>query len=461
MEPFEYESMEPEAAAPQPQAAEDGFYHGAGAGQKEQTFTSASYVNYEPYRVHQPPVQEKPAAEKTERKKKKKSKKASKVILQSAIALVVAIVLVISSCGLTAVLTSAYWKNQWNQQFSILLHYVDEKSAALQQQLEGLKDRPGTGSGILDTEMDTLTAAQIYANNVDCVVALTCRVNSASGNTGTSAGTGFVISEDGYIVTNHHVIDSANKITVTMHDGTELQARLIGSDSTNDVALIKVEATGMKAVKLGSSAELVVGDQVVAIGNALGELSSSLTVGYISGIDRDISTDGSVINMLQTDAAINSGNSGGPLFNAKGEVVGITTAKYSGTTTSGAAIESIGFAIPLDDVREILDDLMTYGYVRSGYLGVYVQDVDASVADFYGFPVGVYVYSVEPGFCADEAGIQAKDIMVELGGYKITCMNDLSRALRQFEAGDTVTIRLWRGGQDILVEVTLDEKPRT
>ena len=104
---------------------------------------------------------------------------------------------------------------------------------------------------------------------------------------------------------------------------------------------------------------------------------------------------------------------------------------------------------------------MTYGYVRSGYLGVYVQDVDASVADFYGFPVGVYVYSVEPGFCADEAGIQAKDIMVELGGYKITCMNDLSRALRQFEAGDTVTIRLWRGGQDILVEVTLDEKPRT
>lgn len=455
MEPFEHENPEPVNS--QPQGGEDGFYHGVGAGQKEEPFASSPYVSYQPYQVHQNPVREQPVAE----KKEKKKSRAGRIVLQSAIALVVAIALVLTSCGATALLTGIYWKNLWSRQYATIMQYLDEKNAALQQQIDSLKDRPGTGGGILDTEVDTLTAAEIYARNADSVVALTCTVATATGMSGTSAGTGFVLSEDGYMATNHHVIEGATKITVTMHDGTEYAAKLIGSDATNDVALIKVNATGLQPVKQGSSTELVVGDQVVAIGNALGELSASLTVGYISGMDRNVTTDGSVINMLQTDVAINSGNSGGPLFNARGEVIGITTAKYSGMTNSGASIEGISFAIPLDDVKEILDDLMIYGYVRSGYLGVYVQDVDATIAEFYGFPVGVYVKSVEPGFCAAEAGLQAKDIILELGGYEISCMNDLSRALRQFEAGDSVTIRVWRGGQEILLAVTLDEKPGT
>jgi serine protease Do len=202
-----------------------------------------------------------------------------------------------------------------------------------------------------------------------------------------------------------------------------------------------------------------VGDQVVAIGNALGELSSSLTVGYVSGVDRDITTDGTVINMIQTDAAINSGNSCGPLFNAKGEVIGITTAKYSGTTSSGASIEGISFAIPLDDVIDMIEDLRDYGYIKSAYLGVMVWEVDATVADTYNLPQGVYVEEVTAGACADRAGVHAKDIIVELGGYTVRSMNDLSRALRAYEAGETVTIVVWRAGQQVILKVTLDEKP--
>ena len=162
--------------------------------------------------------------------------------------------------------------------------------------------------------------------------------------------------------------------------------------------------------------------------------------------------------MIQTDAAINSGNSGGPLFNAKGEVVGITSAKYSGTSSSGAAIEGIGFAIPLDDVIDLLEDLMEYGYIKSTYLGIYAADMNKAAAEFYGYPVGVYVSSVESGACAGKAGLQAEDIILELGGYEITCMNDLGRALRKLEPGDTVSIVVWRNGQELILSITLDEK---
>ncbi len=442
------------------------FYHGAGVGQRESPFANSPYATYQGYQPprqpwqqpyqYQPwqqPYQQPPVSA----EKPKKEKKSGKV-LRTFVSCLLTVALVVGGCAVTAVLCNSYWK----QQNALLMQNMNDKIAALQQQINDKK--PAGESGGTLTPGQTLTATQIYQQNVGSVVAITCTVRATNSygqiTEGRNSGTGFIITEDGYIVTNHHVVEGATKIAVTMADGKEYSASLIGSNDTNDVAVIKLAgASGLPAVKLGSSSSMQVGDQVVAIGNALGELSASLTVGYISGIDRDITTDGTVINMIQTDAAINSGNSGGPLFNAKGEVIGITTAKYSGTTSSGAIIEGISFAIPLDDVIDMIEDLRDYGYIKSAYLGVMVWEVDATVAATYNLPQGVYVEEVTFGSCAQTAGVRAKDIIIELGGYSIRTMNDLSRALRAYEAGQTVTIVVWRAGQEVIMNITLDAKP--
>jgi serine protease Do len=307
-----------------------------------------------------------------------------------------------------------------------------------------------------------LTAAQVYAKNARSVVLIKATVVTdlyGQTATGHSTGSGFILSENGYVVTNFHVVEGASTVDVVLVDGTTYRAGLVGYDSTNDLAVLKVEATGLSAVTLGSSNALVVGDQVVAIGNPLGELTATLTVGYVSAKERTINTDGTVINMIQTDAAINSGNSGGPLFNMRGEVVGITTAKYSGASSSGATIEGIGFAIPMDDVLDELEDLLRYGYIKSAYLGVLVQNMDASVAGIYGLPVGAYVVGVEEGYCAQKAGIREKDIITAVNDTTITTITDLTRALRGYEPGDKVTVTVYRAGQILELPVKLDERP--
>ena len=234
-----------------------------------------------------------------------------------------------------------------------------------------------------------------------------------------------------------------------------------GADSTNDVAVLKVDAENLPAVVVGSSADLIVGDQVVAIGNPLGELTATMTVGYVSAKDRDVTTDGTTINMIQTDAAINSGNSGGPLFNMKGEVVGITSAKYSGASSSGATIEGIGFAIPMDDVMKLTGDLMEFGYVKGAYMGVMISDMDpqfAAVAQVYGLPIGPIIQSTDKGGAADRAGIQAGDIVLKLDSTEITTVSELTRALRSYEPGDTAVITVCRNGQNLELRITFDEK---
>ena len=216
------------------------------------------------------------------------------------------------------------------------------------------------------------------------------------------------------------MVEGASRLTVITFMGDEYEARLVGFDQMNDVAILKVEAAGLPTVTIGSSDELIVGDQVVAIGNPLGELTSSLTVGYISAKDRTINTDGNLINMMQTDAAINPGNSGGPLFNMKGEVIGITTAKYSGSTGSGASIEGIGFAIPIADVMSMTEDLIANGYrTNQAYLGVSVRDLPADTAAMYSLPTGSYILEVTEGSCAQAAGIQPKDIIIAIGEYPV------------------------------------------
>ena len=402
---------------------------------------------------YQTPQQPQPAQTAPSAAKPKAQGKAWKAIL----AAVLALVMIAGSAGI-----SAYWVDRvWQEQYALLQQNFDEKLDVLQQRLDAAL-HAGLPGGELSPEGETLTAAQIYQRYVASVVAITASKRTNSNGSiyeSTSAGTGFVWTENGYIITNHHVIEGATGITVTFYNGQSFQAALVGSDATNDIALLKVNVIGLRPVVIGSSTATQVGDQVVAIGNALGELTSSLTVGYVSGINREVSTDGSVITMIQTDAAINSGNSGGPLFNARGEVIGINTAKYSGTTNSGASIEGIGFAIPVDDVIGMLEDLMNYGYIRSAYLGIECYVVPES-ATIYGVPQGIYVQRAVPGFCANAAGVQSGDIIIGLGAYEVRTLNDLSKALRAYDAGETVTLVVWRSGRQIILRVTLDEKPQ-
>lgn len=288
-----------------------------------------------------------------------------------------------------------------------------------------------------------LTPSEIYENYVDAVVGITNQgtVTNIYGQitSAASCGSGFIISEDGYVLTNYHVVESynENELTVSLHNKEEYEAELIGYDDANDVALLKINATGLTVAPLGDSDTLQVGDQVAAIGNPLGELDFSMTVGFISAMDREVNTDGNPINMMQTDAAINSGNSGGPLFDLHGNVVGITTAKYSGSTTSGASIEGIGFAIPINDIKSIVNDLQTYGYVTGKpYLGITVGDIDSAYMFYYDYPSSAYVNSVMAGSCADKAGVKKGDIITALGDNMIQSYTDLVAALKQFKAGD-------------------------
>ena len=438
-------------------------YHGAGAGRKESPFANSPYVmNQEQpvnpqYNTYVPPVPpyEPPRAPKT--KKKGNGAKVAKTIL----CVLLALVLVAGSCGATAY----YINNKWETRMNQVTDTFEQRMDGLQSQIDAAANAQQEITAYPEFSYAITAPGQIYQDNAQAVVLITAKVTSTNmfgqTSTGESSGSGFVLSEDGYVVTNHHVVSGAAGVTVTMYDGTDYKAKVIGSDETNDVALLKIEETvKLQAVKIGSSDALRVGDQVVAIGNPLGELTSTLTVGYVSAKERDVTTDGKTINMIQTDAAINSGNSGGPLFNSQGEVVGITTAKYSGSSSSGASIEGIGFAIPIDDVMPLVDDLMNYGYINSAFLGVMVSDMDSATASYYGLPVGAYIQEVTAGYCAEAAGLQAKDIIVSLGGYKIGSISDLTKALRKFKAGETTTITVFRSGQEVTLPITLDEKPQ-
>lgn len=367
--------------------------------------------------------------------------------------------LVVGGCSIAGVAVANHMNmmkadmNQMSQQIHDLKKQLDDTARIASG--SSVSGSPAAPDGYL-------TPSQVYAKNVNSVVAISSVISQDRMGqvVAQGSGSGFILTENGYVVTNHHVIEGAEKVSVILSDKNEYEAKVVGSDVSNDVAVLKIEAEGLPAVTLGSSADLLIGDMVVAIGNPLGELTSTQTVGYLCGKDRDVTTGGTVINMLQTDAAINAGNSGGPLFNMKGEVVGITTAKYSGTTGSGASIEGIGFAIPIDDVLGIVDDLVELGYVTGAYLGVTVQDMDPKAASMYDIPMGAYIVSVAENGSADRAGIQAKDIVVGLGEYEVKNRTDLTRALRHFEAGDTTTIAYIRSGVRNEVPITLDEKPK-
>ena len=307
-----------------------------------------------------------------------------------------------------------------------------------------------------------LTLEEVYASWVNSTVGISTEIVTTNwfGQTvNATAGSGFVISSDGYIVTNYHVIEGARTIKVTFYDGTEYPATLVGGEANNDVAVLKIEAEGLRPVIIGNSDDLHVGQTVSAIGNPLGELTFSQSAGTISAKDRTVTmSDGTAINMLQTDCAINSGNSGGPLFNLYGEVIGITSAKYSNNGNSTeATIEGIGFAIPMNDVLDIIKDLMEHGYVTGKpSVGILLDDVDIA-AQRYGIPAGAEVLAMLEGSCAQLGGLQVGDIITAVDGEKVENTVQLQTALQKHKAGDTVTVIVYRDREDVELRLTLDE----
>ena len=425
-------------------------YSGAGVGRKESPFADSPYVMNHPDRSG---AAEFPHKAKKVRAKKQRSGKGAKKVLAAGLALAV----LAGSCGLTAALVN----NRWEARTAQIESNFARQIADLQNQIKA----GNPGSSVIGTAVaGAMTPSQVYERNVRSVVQVTCQVTGTSlfgqPTSGTSVGSGFILTDNGFIVTTYHVVEGASSVSITTYMGDTHNATVVGYESANDVAVLKVEAADLPAVTIGSSSDLVVGDQVVAIGNALGELTGTMTVGYVSAKDRDVTTDGATINMIQTDAAINSGNSGGPLFNMNGEVVGITTAKYSGESNSGATIEGIGFAIPIDDVLSMVEDLVNLGYITGAYLGVGVNDVE-SAAQYYGIPAGAYVAEVNDGSCAQKAGVEVGDIIIGLGGYEVDSYSSLKAALRKFKAGDTTTITVYRSGRNLDLTITLDERPQT
>ena len=314
----------------------------------------------------------------------------------------------------------------------------------------------------VDTSKE-LTTAEIYAKYVNSCVGITVDIVSTNvfGQTvtGAAAGSGFVITEDGYILTNYHVIDGANSIKVTFDNGKEYTATYVGGEEKNDIAVIKVDATGLTPVVIGKSSDMLVGEQVTTIGNPLGELTFSESTGIISALDRSITmSDGRQMNMIQTDCAINSGNSGGALFNLYGEVIGITNAKYSSSgSSSEASIDNIGFAIPIDQVRSIFESIITNGYIVKPYIGVTVSDV-SSESQSYGLPQGAAVRSVTENGPAAEAGLQENDIITAVNGETITGSNDLVKLVKASAAGDTLELTVYRQGQTTTLTLTVGEQ---
>ena len=275
-------------------------------------------------------------------------------------------------------------------------------------------------------------------------------------------GSGVIISSDGYILTNNHVISGANKISVTLRNGTKYDATLVGKDSKTDVAIIKIDAKDLTTAVIGNSDSLVVGEVAVAIGNPLGQLGGTVTDGIISALEKEIKLDNSTMNLIQTNAAINPGNSGGGLFNANGELIGIVVAK-----SSGVDVEGLGFAIPVNDVKDVINDILEHGYAKNrAFLGVSLRDTsyqtNNSGMPFYSMffsqiSYGAAVDEVVTDSPADKAGIKKDDIIISIDNEVISKASDVSSKIANYSVGDKITIGLIRENKTLNVEVTLTE----
>ena len=439
-----------ESASGRPEA-QDGEYHDKN-GYSERIYADAHYVpeneNTEPPKYYKPP--ERPVRVSVSAKKKK-----NEHVFVKALCLCLV-------CALLGGLTGA----------AVVGGRMGERVSQLEQAVqEAEADRQPLGTAVTQSEpAQTVSSggmklSDVYALACQQVVGITTEVTYQNffGQTSSAAvsGSGFILSSDGYILTNYHVIEYAHKggytITVMLHDGTRYEASIVGTEESNDIAVLKIEATGLSPAVLGDSDAIAVGDEVHAVGNPLGELEFSMTNGNVSALDRVITTDANSdpINMFQIDAAVNSGNSGGPVYNTRGEVVGVVTAKYSST-----GVEGLGFAIPINDAARIANDLITKGYVTGkAYMGITLETSEDFLryAMYKGFPSLACVLEVEKGGAAEKAGVQAGDLITRVGEYEVDSINALRQALKQYSAGDTAELVVCRADKSVTLSITFDE----
>lgn len=431
----------------------DGEYHCSGA-YNEKSYSDAHYVPESESTV--PPRYYTPPEAKAKEPRPEKPKKSG-----GNWAAIIAVCLV---CALLGGLGgAALVSNSVNGRLDMLEAAMNE----INENKSVFTTAPNTSaasSGTSASGYGALPASDIYELACTQVVGITSEITYQNffgmNSSAAVSGSGFILTADGYILTNYHVIEDAYKsgaeIKVMTYDGTSYPASIVGFESDNDIAVLKVEAENLTPVTIGDSDSLSVGDTVYAVGNPLGELEFSMSTGHVSAKDRQIgeSSGADAINMFQLDAAVNSGNSGGPVYNDQGQVVGVVTAKYA-----SSGIEGLGFAIPINDAASIANDLITKGYVTGkAFMSLSIRnDYTSMYAQYYGWPMGAMVAEVNAGGAAEKAGIQAGDIITKVDDTTVESYNDLKSAVKRYSAGDTVQITLYRAGEEMTVSLTFDE----
>ena len=385
------------------------------------------------------------------------------------------LILIIFLCGIITVLgilnVRLFTQLQTRDEKNTSISFTPETTAATVPETEpvaSLETAPGVAACAEDASIclqesplsvenipqdSGLSLQTIYEMNIPSVVSITCRTR-----TGSSTGTGVVLSKQGYIVTNAHVVEEAQAVSVQLTDNRVFQASLVGSDKISDLAVLYVDAQDLIPAQFGDSASLRVGDTVTAIGDPLGtEFRGSFTDGIISAINRDVAIDGRTMSLIQTNAALNSGNSGGPLINCYGQVIGINTMKI-GAFTDSAGVEGLGFAIPSVTVKDIVDQIIHQGYVSGRpTLGITGDALSTFYQYYYRLPAGLYITHVEPGSSAAGHGIAEGDILMAVNDTRITDMDSLNTFLYNHQVGEIVNAVIYRGGQQYHVELTLTE----
>ena len=330
---------------------------------------------------------------------------------------------------------------------------IPEEPVALAETLAPMDLQPSPASAANVPQVGGLSLQDIYVHNIGSVVSIICNQAGSS-----STGTGVILSENGYIVTNAHVVEDAISISVQLTDDRQFYADLVGSDQVSDLAVLHIETEDLIPAQFGDSGALRVGDTVVAIGDPLGvEFRGTYTDGIVSAINRDVELDGRTMTLIQTNAALNSGNSGGPLINCYGQVVGINTMKI-GAFTDSAGVEGLGFAIPSATVKDVVEQLVRQGYVSGRpTLGIEGEALSTFYQHYYRLPAGMYVTHVEYGSDAHKVGIEEGDLLLSIGATRITSYDELRSAILAYDVGETVEVVIYRAGQQYRVELTLSE----
>ena len=382
------------------------------------------------------------------------------------------LILIIFLCGIVTVLGILNIRlfRQLNRQEEkdLSIAYMENETLPTESMITGAEPTPATEFVGVSSAIDLQPSPQsqdnvlqensiplqdIYETNIVSVVSIICQLPR-----GSSTGTGVILSKDGYLVTNAHVVDEAISVSVQLTDDRVFSAELVGADVISDLAVLKIEAQDLIPARFGDSGSLRVGDSVTAIGDPLGvEFRGTYTNGIVSAINRDVTVDGRTMTLIQTNAALNSGNSGGPLINCYGQVIGINTMKI-GAFTDSAGVEGLGFAIPSVTVKEIVEQIITQGYVSGRpTLGIEGETLGSFYQYYYRMPAGLYITQVEPGSSAHYAGIEPGDILVYVDNTRITTMDEINSLIYGHEVGDTIPVTIYRGGQTATVELTLTE----